>query len=231
MLILSSIVVPQILPPKSFDGSGGQNINMSDSDFGAVSTSKIAISFWVKSSATTGLEVYAKEGASASDSSFKIAFTTYDASHTILQAFTFHGSSYNQYNSAILPLFSNWTHILVHLDPTNATSTDRIKVWINGSLDTPSLTSLTNNSSMNDSSANIESVYFGNAYKVYQPCLFSGALPSTTDVYNSGKPKEIRNVANLYSYIDTTSDNLTNDYVLTPNWTNSSVSLSTDIPT
>lgn len=212
-----------ILPPKSLLFSGGNSLTMLDADFGSISASKIAVSFWYKGS-DSGMDFFTQYGASDSASSFQIS----SSSSGVLAA-SFHGSSSNTFLSTTAYSSSVWKHFLIHLDPTNATTGDRIKMWVNGVAETASSSSLTNNSTMNNSSA---SVTLGtNTGRIYQPAFFSGTLPAISDVYSSG-PRDIRGVAGLYSYIDTTGDNITDDYKLSAAWTNnSSVTLSTDIPT
>lgn len=231
MTAVMAIPAAQLLPTKSFQGS---SLTMSAADFGGYSTSKIAHSFWMKLTTTGVTSIGTIFNA---DGSAVINFTQIDSTHIALQAISYHDSGaslYNQYISASLAVNStlqSWTHFLVHFDPLNATANSRIKVWINGSADSASSSSLTQNSAIYATTTTITENGLNSNVLVYQPCFFSGSLPSISQLYNNGHALDVRGISGAYSYIDTTGDNITNDYFLTPNWTNSSVSLSSTIPT
>lgn len=230
MTVMMAIPSAALLPAKSFQGA---SLTMSAADFGSYSASKVAYSFWYKATAgtTSPGTIFNADG------SVLINFTQLSASTIALQAISYHDSGAtlkNQYISAALDVNStlaSWTQFLVHFDPLNATANDRIKVWVNGSADTPSGGSLGQNSSIYATATTITRTALNSNVLTYQDCFFSGSLPVISQVYNSGHPLDVRGIAGAYSYIDTTNDNITNDYFLTPNWTNNGVTLSSTIPT
>lgn len=228
MLIFPVFTVGTPKPPKSlsFQG-GGCYLRMSDTNFGAISLSKIAISCWVYPQ--SGLfEIFKQwDGTASSAYSIKLEGST-------VAIRTKHGSSTNEFLGSTTFSINTWYHILIHLDPTNGTSSSRIKVWINGSAETASSSTLANSSSINNSTLD---VYWGDSanHLIYQPAIYSGVLPAIGDVYLSGARALDLTYSGLYSYIDTSNDNILDDYFISTNWTDdgagNDVALSTNIPT
>jgi len=228
MTIAMAMKGASILPPKSFQGA---SLTMSAADFGNYSQNKAAFSFWYKATAgtTSPGTIFNADG------SIVVNFSALTSTTLGLQAISYHssGGAANQYISAALDINStlaSWTHFLIHLDPLNSTPTDRIKVWVNGSADTATSADLNQNSQIYIGSSTRTLCGLNSNVKIYQPVFISGSLPAISQVYAGGKPRDVRGIAGAYSYIDTTGDNITNDYFLSANWTNSSVTLSTDIP-
>jgi len=229
MTVAMAMKGASILPPKSFQGSG---LVMSAADFGNYSQNKIAYSFWYKATAGTTIPGTPFNA----DGSIRVGFTAISASTIGLQVISYHssGGASNTYTTAALDVnttLASWTNFLVHIDPLNSTPTDRIKAWVNGSADTPSSYDFSQNSQIYIGSSTRTLCALNPNVKMYQPVFISGSLPAISQVYAGGKPRDVRGIAGAYSYIDTTGDNITNDYFLNANWTNSSVTLSTDIPT
>lgn len=207
------------------------NIEMSNANFGAYDHSLFAVSVWVKKTAGSGYTVISQATGTEATSAFEINITTQ------LVISTYHGGSRNDFVGTTTTFANDtWYHILVHLDPTNGTAADRIKVWVNGSAESSTGTR-SNSSSVNSATCNIGigttdlAVSSNWTGKIYQPALFSGSLPVIGSLYSSGQIKDITGVTGLYSLISPRHNTSTDDYVLSANWTNNgTISLSTDIP-
>ncbi len=221
-----------LVPDQSLDFSGTNSLSMTDADFGGYSLTKFALSIWAKVDSNP-VYLYGQSSGTDLTSAFDlVAVNTGGAVRFI--ASSYHGSSSNTLLSTTAAGATAWQHLLLHYDPTSSTVGDRIKMWINGTLETAYSASLLNNSAVNNSSAaaRIGANYYNFTDKIYQPAFFSGTLPDISAVYSAGHPKDVRGISGLYSYIDTSNGNITDDYVLAASWTNNgSVSLSTDIPT
>ena len=217
-----------LVPDQSLEFTGSNYLSMSDSNFGSYSLTTLAISIWVQPS-NNPVVIIGHATGSAADSAFDLTLTNVSGTLRYTAA-TYHGSSSNSFVSTTGA--SGWDHLLIHFDPTNGTSGNRIKMWLNGSAETAFTSSLTNSTSMNNATTDVRigSSYFGYTGDIYQPGIFSGSLPAIGDVYNNG-PKDIRGVSGLYSLIQTDNGNITDDYVISTNWTNNGgVALSTDVP-
>lgn len=89
---------------------------------------------------------------------------------------------------------TNWHHVLVHFDPLNATSTERVKVWLDGTLETAFSYSATANveirsgigigsyANIGGSNSNVGQAYDG---LQYQTAIFRDVLPAIGDVRSS----------------------------------------------
>lgn len=233
-LFISSGLTALGLPDRSLDFAGsGTYLSMPDSDFGSISTTTIALSFWSHFSASQVGTVFAKYN----NATFGHALLIQGQSSRL--KFVSRDSSGNE-NSFITTTHFNdttWRHVLVHFDAANGTASNRIKVWVNGVAETASSSSFAA-TSIADTSEDARIGIDGtggdrNNGKLYQLGFFSGALPAIGSVYDSGR-KDISLISGLHSYIHTDTPNITDDSKRTANWTNNGsggVVLSSDIPT
>lgn len=225
-------------PLKSLDGgSSGKYLTMSDSDFGAFNKAKFAVSVWIKiTTAATDNKIigqFPSSGASnlgfyiiRSGTTGKVSFVysengTSDKGLTTTQTITSTGV---------------WHHIAVFFDSAQGSASDRVKIYLNGSLAT--LTGSLPTAQINDStlpigwgineSNNTNGVMNG---FYYQPAFFSGSIPLINELVAGGQPQDIRLLTGLYSLLDVAAGDVTSDYVLSANWTNNgTVAAGTDTP-
>lgn len=213
----------------SFNGAT-QTLSMADSDFGVYDLDLFSVSLWFRPNqiiSTQGL--YCKSDG-ATNRSFEIT------AGANISVNTYHGADANTVIGNTSLVAGSWYHILVHVDPTNATPADRLKFWINGSAETYSSTDYSANSSTNDTSVaivigglNASSQRFDGL--IYQPAFFSNVLVPIGDVYNAGVIRDITGVSGLYSLINTTGSNIVDDYLLATDWTNNNtVTISNKTP-
>lgn len=132
---------------------------------------------------------------------------------------------------------ATWYAFLIYFDRANATSQQRIRIYINGTDYTPTITAPTqdvNSSSArvviganNTDGSNTNAHYDGLLYSL---AFFSGSLPSTSDVFNgtSGKLKDLTGLTGLHSLL--TANTNVEDYLLN-NWANNgTVTTSATVP-
>lgn len=214
----------------SFNGSS-QYLSIADSDFGSYDLTKFAVSVWVKYNSGDITVMSQNDSGSVANSAFEIRI---NSAVTV----SFYGGSFDTTFVGSSTISGGvWTHLLIHFDPANATSSSRVKVWINGAAES-SASFVSNSSTINNStldmliganrSAGSATSYWSD--KLYQLGFFSGRLPVASEVYSSGA-KDISYLPNLYSYIQTDTPNITDDAILTPSWTNNgTIILSSDVP-
>lgn len=213
----------------SFASASSQQLSMGDSGFGAYDTDKFSITFWLKATTNGGTIMAHGSTSNPAVSAFELGING-----TRMEFAYFNGSNTGYFTSTTSGWTGDWNHVVVHADLANATSSDRIKMWVNGAAETAygysaPYTSC-NNSGQIVTIGGKSSTYLNG--KLYQLAFFSDTLVSASEIYNGGTPLDIRGYSGLYSYIHTNDPNITDDYVLATDWTNTnSVTLSTDIPT
>lgn len=219
------------IPTRSLDFSFGTYLEMSDADFGSISTTKLSFSFYVKSTLSADIYPIVAQGNIVTPGS-SASFLIYHYASGKIVAEYYNGSTSNYFVSSNTLSDSVWKRVVVHIDAGNATSTDRIKMWLNGVAESPSSYSAPS-TSMNNSTQAIQIApgYTGVAIdKLYQLGIYNDYLVTDAEIYNSGI-KDIRGISGLKSTIHTDYPNITDDYLLSAAWTNAGgVSLSADIP-
>lgn len=221
----------------SFNGSD-QFLSMAASTYNHSDT-KISVSIWFKQNTnSSAIGIYSHDDGLA-NRTFHIAVGN------IVRVSSFHsGSTQNLVEGNTSLSTGMWYHLLVHIDPTNSTSSNRIKVWINGSAETFSTSVLSQNTIMTGATSGF--VNIGTRYSngtsptapfdglIYQPSLFSGTLVDIGDVYSSGPIRDISGVTGLHSLLQhniRTSTSVVDDAILATDWTNhNTVALATEIP-
>lgn len=212
-----------------FESSSSQTLQISNANFGPYDRAKCAWSFWIKPESDTGAAIYAKGG---TDKEFEIR---YSADSIYFFGFDSGGSVNGSGNTPGIIPTGSWVHILTHFDRANATSSERLKIWINGSLQaissyvapTADLRTTTNPTLIGNKGSG--ALYYDGL--IYQPAFFSGVLPDISSLYTGGHPRDIRLVPGLYSLLDVSGGVVTSDYLLS-GWTQTNTPIaSSDIPT
>lgn len=219
----------------SFTRSSGQYLTIPSSSFGSFNRAKFAISFWFKRTSTTGaFHVLYSKALGGTQNSFFICFyndNLYFAGYengaadvgTLITTATYTDTT-------------SWHHVLAYYDSANASSTDRMRLWVDGSEVTSFSTDVAPTAAVfaGTDPVRIAATTAGTEFDglIYQPALFSGTLPTIAQVYNAGAAKDISALPGLFSYLHTTNSGaLEDDYILTTDWTNNnSVTKNTSIP-
>lgn len=218
-----------------FESSSSQYLTLSSADWGGYDRSKYGISVWVKlESAARDAMILIKGGVGAADSEFFFAFDTNGS----IEARSYVGGSINgrivttnTFNST-----SDWYHLYYQFDSA-ASSSDRMRLWVNGTEITSFVVDTNPNSNTNTGTGVVRmGIYpaLTNAFDglMYQPCFFSGTLPTIGQLYDAGSPVDVTGLTGLWSLLNTNATNpLEDDYVLATNWTNvNTVVKSTTVP-
>lgn len=129
-----------------------------------------------------------------------------------------------------------WYAFLIHYDRANATSTDRIKVWINNSAETSSTYTAPSADTVSNSDA-VRIGYDAGAGtgfdgELYRVGFFDSVLPTAEQVFegSSGGLKNFSSLSGLHSYLASPNAVVTKDDALGTDWTNSGVAASLNIP-
>lgn len=236
-LIASSFpVAVSGLPNRSLDSTDGDNyLSMGVGDFTSGFTldrKKFAISIWIKPELLLiPRGFYNLHGTTTATSTFSCEIRT----NLELKAYIGSTTYYVNGNTAINT--SSWQHCLFIWDSAQATEADRMQIYLNGSRETISASSLpAQNAEANTPTSGVK-INSGPSLSYdglsYQPAFFNGSIPAIGDLYDGGSPKDLTAVTGLESLLRTNdTDALEDDYVLATNFTNTnSVIKSTDIPT
>jgi hypothetical protein len=223
-----------------FEASSSQSLSMARNDFGGFDLEKFAVSVWFRlESVDDERPIFSQARGGAGQTApvvlgvrggGRINFAASSSSGTGLLLTT------ATYSTA------TWHHLLAHYDSGNATTGDRMRLWVNGSevtaFDSDSVPTdpiKAENGALQWGAGTYEAPdgsvvnYFDGL--LYQPLFFSGALPSASLLYNSGRPTEVRSLPGLFSFPDLAGGSVTSDYVLATDWTNNNgVTASATVP-
>jgi len=219
----------------SFDGSTDY-LSMSNANWGSFDLEKFAITgaFFTSDAAQDGVlqARYASSAARQWDiliSSNRLRFSAYNVG----------ASKAALFDSGVTLSNNTWYSYLIHFDSANATQADRVKVWINGAVDTPSTYEQWTDISLGVDAETIDSEIgsrAGGGLKfqglIHQPTFFSGTLPTAASVFSgtSGKLKDLAGLTGAYSLIGAEANPIT-DQILATDWTNNgTVTVSADTP-
>lgn len=215
-----------------FDGSSDY-LSMSAANFGAWQGSKLAIagSLYMNDPTDRGIISYIRDDNSVTmmriittSASMQIQF--YDNSGTIIGEMV--GGTIST---------DTWTSFLIHYDGLNGTSTDRLKLWLNGSAVTPGSynfpTAQTSAGASSIMRVGLGTNASDNFYDGLQFSIafFNGTLPTPTQIFNgtAGKVKSFVGLAGLQSWLD--GDTATADRVRAADWTNNgTVTVNASVP-
>lgn len=206
--------------PGSIDMKGNMfsAVRQSNSNWTGYDRNKFALSFWYYLFANRSLNcsIYGK-----TRNEFNVALM---ATGQLRFATNVGGPGLQELQTtATFNTTSTWYHVMVHFDMSVGTPNERHKIWVDGT----QISSFAVQDNVTGapqeliqpmavgSSDGSESTING---LVYQPAFFSGSLPSINDVYDSGSPVDVSNVAGLYSLISPNGP-ITSDKVLSTSWT------------
>ncbi len=211
---------------------------MTKANFGGFDREKFAFSVWVKRSTTGTQALFDIEDSGFSNRVLNIQF---NASGQIIYRVSNNGSNYLSGQLTTTPTYTsttNWYHFLFHYDSANSTSTDRMRMWVDGTEVTSFDTDTEPSSSVYNAAGTANVILgsrAGNDYfngLMYQAAFFSGNLPTISQVYNVGAALDVKGISGLWSLLHTMdTGNLEDDHVITTDWTNNNtVTKSTTIP-
>lgn len=216
-----------------FDGSTDY-LSLSNASWGSYNRDKWAFACAVYIDAFTSNEVFfSKMDAAAADQEFRLVSETTKN----LKLFVRHGdATLTQIETAANTLANTaaWYAILVHFDFANATASERVKFWVNGSPVAVTGGSLTKAMNSSAADARIGAFPAGSAFMdglIYQPTFFDGVLPAAADVFDgtAGKLKGLSGITGAFSLLDAST--ATFDVVKATNWTNNgTVTTSASVP-
>lgn len=239
-----SAVVPNVtidIPTRSlsYTAASSQNLFMSGANFGTLNSKKWTCHIWFKRSSTGATQyiVHKVNGAATIQpinilfsSTDKIDIRIRDNAQTIIGRLVT-TASYND---------SNWHQMIVYWDTANATSADRLHLWVDGARVTSFTTNTQPSLSADMYDTTAADVYIGSNGGVanyfngllYQQAFFDNALPAAASLINGTSPVNVKGISGLYSLLHTNAaDALEDDYVLSTNWTNTNaVTKSTTVP-
>ena len=237
-----SSVIPYAIPTRSlaFDRSLSQVLSISSPLFGSVNTKKFTFSIWFKrtSTAETWADVakFANPAGGSAPYPIQVGFSSTN---------NFDISMRDNSATVIARLFTTagfgntvWHHLIIYWDTNNPNSNDRYQLYIDGvritAFNVNTQPSLGADMATPDSSTNF---YIGGQVfhfngKLCQPAYFDNVIVHPNMLYNGSKMLSYKDIPGLRSLLTTNAvDNLTYDYALHNNWTNTNgVTTSTDIP-
>lgn len=215
----------------SFTSASSQYLTMSNANFGSYSASKFAIAGSIYLD-TTGT---------------KYLMDTYDGVGREFDLYIQNGTDFLfrpwsssspdgqlRINSSITT--AGWYAFLVHYDGGNATSGDRIRVWINNNEPTPTTYTAPTGGSVdaNTGDYTIGRSGTGSDYHdglIYSLAFFDDVLPDPSDIFDgsAGKLKGFSSISGVHSILDAST--ATNDAILATDWTNNNtVTTTTNVP-
>ena len=217
-------------PTRSLDfvAASSRSLSLSTSNFGlsAMDRAKWTLSVWFKLASTGTVRTLAGIGLNTDaaatlgvqvNAADKLRFlTSSDGASTGGQLIT----------TATYTSTSAFYHLLLHYDSANGTAGDRMRMWVNGGEVTTFDTDTAPSAAIHNASG---SVYWGANYQagqffdglLYQPTFVSGLLVPIDHVYNAGAARDLSELANLWSLLNTNAtDALEDDFVKSTNWTN-----------
>lgn len=204
-----------------FEDTSTQYLSMSDGDWGSYTRTKFAIagSFYLEANGKEQV-IMSKEVSNASNEWFLYIGSTNNIGFTSNNGGAFFTGPGSAFSAA------TWYSFLIHFDSANATSGDRIKIWVNNSAVTAS--SYTAPSAAvptiaTDVNIGRRKAFSGSGYfdgLIYSLAFFDNVLPTAAEVFDgsAGKLKNLSSITGVYSLLDGVS--AVSDYVKTPNWTN-----------
>lgn len=224
------------LPAYSLDGTGGTKyLSMTGANFGtAFNRKKLAFSAWVYTqlSPPAGTTSIFQAATTVATGALRVQYLT---NGKIRGQLSFTGAGSISYDSAVDISDNAWHHIYLKVDTTQATDSERVKLYIDGvssyggsswpNLDDDTVGGGTQDANIGGDGGNDLTAL------VYQAAFFENNLPGIGDLYNAGNPKSVVGLSGLYSYLDVANGTVESDGVIATDWTNNgSVVSSLNIP-
>lgn len=223
------IFVDDHLPQYSIqmDAASSEGLTMAGTDFGSTSSTKLAVACRFKmASASGGFRTLISKVNNILGGEWGVVVQ----SNGLILSIYYHQASVtdpvlNSFIRAGFVLDTDWHELLVHFDPTNATENDRIINYLDGTRRTPFNQDLTSTQPIRSTS---ETVRVGGTGGVgwfmdglsYQMAVFSGSLPSISDIQESdGTPKDYRCITDVHSVLGVDAGEVTKDSILSTDWT------------
>jgi hypothetical protein len=215
-----------------FEASLSQSLSISNADWGSYNREKFAISGYLYRETDGVTQNILFKGTSSSNAEFAV----YIDSSNRLVFYTYKGDGTNTNGNLISTTTigaGGFVQFLLHYDSTNATPGNRMRMWINAVEETVF------NTDVNPTEAaytNTEDVVVGGGVspldgKLYQLTFYDDYLPSIGEVTDSGSPISVSGVEGIKSCLAGSGGDVTDDTVLTSNWTNNNgVSINASIP-
>lgn len=211
----------------AFTAASSQNLAMAGTAFGTLNSKKWTYHVWFKRASTGAVYLVHKVNGAATIQPINILFSSSDKLDIRIRNVT--PSIIGRLVTTAAYDDTSWHHLVLYWDSANATSADRLQLWIDGARVTSfsSNTQPSLSADMYDTTA--ADIYIGangglaNYFDglLYQQAFFDNALPAIGSLNNSGAPVDVKAVTGLYSLLHTNaSDALEDDFVLATNWTN-----------
>ena len=162
----------------------------------------------------------------AATSQFKLAFDA--SSRLIITGANSLSMTVNNTNLASLFVKGTWNQLDIIVDTTQATAADRVKVYVNGTLETSFVASPTymNQNTTYDFDGLVNLAGDGTTSQLMafmRLGFFIGTIPTIANLWDAVVyPVDIIAVPGLHSLLQRTGGSLIDDAILTPNWTNNS---------
>lgn len=210
---------------RSIDMSAsGQYFSMTDGNFGSYSSQKFAIRATIKRSTVSSNCHIAAQGTGTT--ALDAFYALFNASNNIELALSDGTTSRVLDTTSTFSSTSSFYRIYIEVDTTQAVQADRVKIYVNESLQSLSGTYPTLSMNINNSS---QSVMWGAdsgggstlRALLYRPAFFSATLPGISGAYLNSREVDVRAAGGIKSHLYTTSSStLEDDYILSANWTN-----------
>ena len=209
----------------AYASASSQRLSMSDANFGSFTYAKWSISAWVKRDSTGSTHCIISQWNATGSASFQLMFTSTDALQFDTSSdgtTTFNGSLKT---NATYTDTASWHNIIVHFDSANGTSSERMKIFYDGTQVTSLATATYPTAAAFDSTASVaigmrnSALYFNG--KIDELLFCDNYLIQPSDVMTGlpGVPKNLASVTGRKSW--TRSDNgITVDEILATAWTN-----------
>lgn len=228
MYVIGGIIEEEQLAPPNrsfYFPVGGHSLRMPVASFGSYDAETLSFSTYVKSSSWLGgVPIFCDTALQ----SLRLKISDFG----LIEFQSFRAGNTNTFASGTAATVGVYNHILVHMDLSNPSPSARMRLWLNGVEEGSTAGSIfETTSSPPGGSMMLGNSGAGRDFYLYQPILFNNVLVDIADVYDGGTPIEVREIAGAYSNIQSDNPNITDDWFLATNWTNTtSVQLSADIP-
>lgn len=241
-----------IINPYAFGGAPTQSIlldatsdylSLSDGAWGSYDHEKFAIAFSILPTDAGGSEqeIITKgaisAGAGDPSSEFSVIYAPADDAVDILfEQASGNAARFRTNNGAVTTISGAFYSFLVWYDSANVTSSERIRVWINGTeISASSYTAPTAAATDNANAVRVglaDGGTTGFRGNVWSFGFFDGVLPAAADVFDgtAGAFKSFSGISGLKSYLAIEGGDVTYDSGLATNWTNNNVTAASTRP-
>jgi len=228
--------IPIATKSLDLEADSTQYLSMSDANFGNINQRIGAISVWIKrESAAAGYKTILSQWTSANLAASSWGLFV-GASGDFGLDIVSGSTDYRAYSATGLISTGTWYHLYGTYDTTQGTASNRIQIYLNGSLLTPASSNYpAQNTDINNTSTAVAIGAMSGGQQnfdglIFQPGVFTAVNPANSSVYSGGKVN-IANLPGLMSLENPTTA-VTDDDILVANWTNNNTATSSvDVPT